>query len=180
MDAYKRALHVRSTADRTFGRLEKKIRALMRRGNLNLVLGTATTVAAVTVLAYVALTAKPSAENWRSYAPAFLLRLSLVAFIEIFAFFFLRLYRASLSDIKYFQNELTNLESRCIALEFAVLSADNGAANRVLEELAKTERNFVLKKDQTTVELEKARLDSQHIREALAAMKNFLPGRREK
>jgi hypothetical protein len=60
LEVYKRAKHVRELADRTLSRLEKEIRALMRRGNLNLVLGTATTVAAVSVLAYVALTTKPT------------------------------------------------------------------------------------------------------------------------
>jgi hypothetical protein len=97
-----RASRVRATADRMLGRLQTEVRALMRRGNLNLVLGTLTTGAAAAILAYVALTAKLGGGDWRGYMPTYLMRLSVVVFIEIFAFFFLRLYRASLADIKYF------------------------------------------------------------------------------
>ena len=75
---------------------------------------------------------------------------------------------------------MTNLEAKCIALELAVLSGDHASANKVVDELAKTERNFVLKKDQTTVELEKARLDSQHIRDAMATMKDFFARGKDK
>jgi len=161
-------------------RLQTEIRALMRRGNLNLVLGTATTVAAVSLLAFIALSTKLSAGDLQSYLPTFLLRLSLVAFIEIFAFFFLRLYRASLSEIKYFQNEITNLEAKGLALELSILCGEASAMKKVVEELAKTERNFVIKKDQTTVELEKARLESQHIHELAAVIKGALPDKKGK
>jgi hypothetical protein len=179
-DAIGRASQVRATANHMLERLQTEVRALMRRGNLNLVLGTLTTGAAATILAYVALTAKLAGGDWRSYMPTYLLRLSVVVFIEIFAFFFLRLYRASLADIKYFQNEITNLEAKCLALEFTILSADQKAANKVAEELARTERNFVLKKDQTTVELEKSRLESQHLQEALATIRAFVPSKKGK
>ncbi|MBI5525005.1 MAG: hypothetical protein HY897_01580 [Deltaproteobacteria bacterium] len=36
-------------------------------------------------------------------------RITTVTFIEVFAFFFLKLYRASLIEIKFYQNELTSL-----------------------------------------------------------------------
>ena len=156
-------------------RLETEIRALMRRGNLNLVLGTVTTTGAVAVLAYIALTATVTVENWRAVLPTYALRLSLVVFVEVFAFFFLRLYRASLHDIKYFQNEITNIQSRFLALEFSVLSSDGAAANKVIDELARTERNFVLSKGQTTLEIERVRLESRLTRDALSQIKNLVP-----
>lgn len=40
--------------------------------------------------------------------------------IELFAYFFLSLYRTSLQKIKYFQNELTNIEAKQIALRAAL------------------------------------------------------------
>ena len=122
-EAVGRASRVRETASRMLDRLQTEVRALMRRGNLNLVLGTITTGAAATILAYIALTAKLAGGDWRGYMPTYMLRLSVVVFIEIFAFFFLRLYRASLADIKYFQNEITNLEAKCLALEFTILGS---------------------------------------------------------
>jgi hypothetical protein len=175
MEVTLRAKHVRKAADRMLERLQAETRALMRRGNLNLVLGIVITAAAASLLAYVALTARLTVDDWRRDMPTFLLRLSTVAFIEVFAFFFLRLYRNSLSEIKYFQNEITNLEAKCLALEFATLVGDLVSAGKVVEELAKTERNFVLKKDETTIELERAKLDSDYFRQAVNFAKGLIP-----
>lgn len=88
-------------------------------------------------------------------------RFSLVIFIEIFAYFFLRLYKNGLSEIKYFQNELTNLESKLVAVEFSYITNNEEGLKASIEALSKTERNFVLEKGQTTVELERAKSDSE-------------------
>jgi hypothetical protein len=174
MQLSERAAYLRLRSEAITQRLQTEIRALMKRGNLNLVLGTFTTGGAVLLLGYIAISATVTAENWRALIPSYMLRLSLVAFIEIFAFFFLRLYRTSLSEIKYFQNEITNLEAKALALELAILTDDRDAARRVAEEFARTERNFVLKKDETTVELEKSRIEGQHLRDLLAATSEAL------
>lgn len=179
-DAARRASRVREGAERMLERLRTEIRALVKRGNLNLGIGMAVTGVGAFILIYVALTAKSPMENWRSYLPSYVLRLSAVVFTEIFAFFFLGLYRANLTEIKYFQNEMTNLEAKCLALEFAILAGDQKSANRIADQLGQTERNFVLKKDQTTVELEKARLDSQHLHEFASVMKDFVPAAKVK
>ena len=178
-----RAKHVRLIADDMLSRLKMEVRALMRRGNLNLVLGTVTTVAAAILLAYIALTTTAivdTTHDWRYYMPTFFVRLSVVIFIEIFAFFFLRLYRSSLTEIKYFQNEITNLEAKCLALEFAILAGDDVSANKVVDQLARTERNFILKKNETTVELENARLEAQHIKQIFDGVKEIVPNQKAK
>ena len=48
-------------------------------------------------------------------------------FIEVFSFFFLKLYKSGLADILYYQNELTNLESKFLALELASLGRNTEA-----------------------------------------------------
>src|SRR5260370_19317416 len=48
----------------------------------------------------------------------FLARLSLVTLVEAFAFFFLRLYRFVLVEVKYFRDELTGVNMRVLALRF--------------------------------------------------------------
>lgn len=88
-------------------------------------------------------------------------RVSLVIFIEIFAYFFLRLYKNGLDEIKYFQNELTNIESKLAAVEFSFITSNADGLKTSIEALSKTERNFVLEKGQTTVELERAKSDSE-------------------
>ncbi len=47
----------------------------------------------------------------------FVVRVSLPIFMQVFAYFFLRLYRYGLFEIKYFQNEITSAQLRIIALE---------------------------------------------------------------
>lgn len=172
---------IRNIAERfglTINRLLDEIAALTRRGNLNLVLGILTTVIGLAILGYFVfnypLTGIPSV-----IIIGFLPRLSLVIFIEVFAYFFLRLYKASLTEIKYFQNELTNVEAKAIALETsAVLGGDTIEA--VIEKIASTERNNVLDKGQTTVELEQAKIQDEKlsnvIKDAISVIKQQRQG----
>ncbi|MHA0915373.1 hypothetical protein ACR9H8_11595 [Kosakonia cowanii] len=88
-------------------------------------------------------------------------RVLLVVFIEVFAYFFLKLYKNGLSEIKYFQNELTNIESKLAAVEFSHMTKNQDALKISIESLSKTERNFILDKGQTTVELERAKSESE-------------------
>lgn len=88
-------------------------------------------------------------------------RLSIVLLIEVFAYFFLRLYKQAINEIKYMQNELTNIESKLAAVKFALLSGSKESIKASIIELSKTERNFILKKSQTSVELEKAKSENK-------------------
>lgn len=148
--------------ERTSRRLHEEIEALTRRGNLNLVLGTVTAALGIAVLASYVLAGQtegsPLIGGFLDHR--FLSRLSLAIVIEIFAYFFLRLYSTSLGEIKYFQNEITNIESKQLALTVAMQSADDDLTKDVVRELASTERNFVLSQGQTTATIERARLES--------------------
>jgi hypothetical protein len=154
--------------DRTETRLRNEIESLTRRGNINLVIGVLTTLIAVGILAStVVMNSLPT--DPEKLAAHFLPRFTLSIFIEIFSFFFLRLYNTSLNDIKYFQNELTNIESRFIALRQATQAGDEKTLGMLLNNLGETERNFVLKKGETTADLEKSKLDQQSMKEMLVA-----------
>lgn len=155
-------------------RLTREIDALGRRGNLNLVIGVITTIAAIAVLSTTVLSGNhtlTSNELMAYYAP----RLTLSIFIEIFSFFFLKLYKAGLGEIKYFQNELTNAELKFIAAEKAIMVDNEDSVSHVISELASTERNFKLGKGESTVDLEKFRSSqagNQKIIESLAGLIN--------
>jgi len=155
-------------------RLTREIAALSRRGNLNLVLGIMTTVVGLGILGYYVFYDQASGQNPWLFTSHFLPRLTLVIFIEIFAYFFLRLYKSSLIEIKYFQNEMTNLESRFIALVIALEVSEAPTLDSVIIELGKTERNHVLQKGQTTLRLERAKADkdilSDFVSKALALL----------
>ena len=138
-------------------RLGQEILDLGRRGNLNLILGILTTLSGLSVLSF-AVFNLPISHSATELMSFFVPRVSLVVLIEIFAYFFLRLYKQSLSEIKYFQNEITNIEAKQLALYVALPTNDVGLRAELSKELAKTERNFILTKDQTTVDLERERL----------------------
>lgn len=140
-------------------RLKSEVDSLGRRGNLNLGLGAITTITGLLLLGASVFSELTSINDWWGFISHFTPRLTLVILIELFAYFFLSLYKASLSEIKFFQNELTNIESKQIALQAAMTLSDPLAITNILNNLADTERNHVLKKDQTTVELEKAKIE---------------------
>lgn len=147
-------------------RLREEIYSLTRRGNINLAIGGATSLFAIGILSYVVLTA-PTPQNIDGITIAmhYIPRLSLVLFIEVFSYFFLRLYRNNLDGIKYFQNEMTTIETRFISLMGGLIVGDKETTRLIVGELAKTERNFVLTKGQTTVEIEKLKLEKSSLQD---------------
>jgi hypothetical protein len=145
-----------------------EIDALSRRGHLNLSIGSVTTISAVAILAYVALTSTVTFDKPVDALSHYIPRLTLVVLIQVFAFFFLKLYRGCLNDIKYFQNELTNVETKFVSLEAALIGNDADAIKAIVIELSKTERNFVLSKGQSTVELQKMRIENDGTTRALS------------
>jgi hypothetical protein len=56
--------------------------------------------------------------------------------------------------------ETTNLEAKYTALQLAVALNDLQSLASVLQSFAATERNFVLKKGETTVDVERTKLDA--------------------
>ncbi|NIG21176.1 hypothetical protein F3J37_21085 [Pantoea sp. Al-1710] len=79
--------------------------------------------------------------------------------IELLSFFFLNLYKRNLQEIKYIQNEITNIEAKKVSL---VMSAElpDKLKFKIFESLSKTERNFILEKGQSTVEIAQNKSDS--------------------
>ncbi|MGY5801884.1 hypothetical protein ACXHMN_11155 [Rhizobium sp. LEGMi12c] len=143
-------------------RLTDALDSLERRANLNLIFGIVISIAGTTLLWYFILlsTAEISENiNIESLAIRFTMRLSIVIFVQIFSYFFLRLYRYSIFETKYFQNELTNLEYRYAAFVAAIGSGDKKLLSTIATELSKTERNFILKKGETTINLQREQLE---------------------
>ena len=89
--------------------------------------------------------------------------MSLAVFVQTFAYFFLRLYKTSLDDIKYYQNEITNIESKWLALNAVMEEKDKALLKIIVDSLSKTERNFILKKGDSTLGLERERLEKNEV-----------------
>ena len=145
--------YLRKNLKKSLVRLLKEVNDLSRRGNLNLIIGVLATLAGFLIFGMMVLDGKTNI-TVDNFLISFIPRFSLVILIEVFAYFFLSLYKSSLNEIKFFQNEITNIESKYSAMEYAVQYGDNKSINMILKCLANTERNFLLKKGESTVLLE--------------------------
>ena len=141
-------------------RLSRTSVYLGTRATTNLLIGIGTTVLAAFGLVYIVFASHEPITDSTALAAYYLPRLSFVIFVEVFAYFFLRLYKGNIDDVKYYQNELTNIEAKVLALRSALVAGNPALIKNVSETLAKTERNNVLKKGESTVELERVKLDN--------------------
>lgn len=116
-------------------RLVNELSSLGRRSNLNLVIGTITTGAAVALLIYMVLWTHSEFESLTQLLSHYIPRVTIVLFIEIFSFFFLRLYRSTLGEIRVYQEDITALTLRQVALETAWSSSDKAARAALAREL---------------------------------------------
>lgn len=146
-------------------RLKREIELLSKRANIYIAFGSAITLAAGVVLYFTVqdiLNLYPAKgheiDKTITSADIFsmVIRLSIVIFIEVFAFYYLRLYRNLIDDIKFYQNEITNIEMKILSMH----TAESEECKKILvSELAKTERNFIISNKQTTIDLERQKKD---------------------
>jgi hypothetical protein len=87
----------------------------------------------------------------------------IIAIISLLTMFlyFAKLYKTNIIDVKYYQNELTNIEMRLASLQTALVNGDKDIINRVITEISSTERNSIINKDQTTSELERIKMENK-------------------
>jgi hypothetical protein len=97
-------------------------------------------------------------------ATYFLPRVSLALVTEMFAYFFLRLYKISMTETKFFQNELTGAEARALSILLVSKQDAPELLSSIAMSFAILDRNHVLEKGQTTVEIEQARIESDSMR----------------
>ncbi len=121
---------IRSIYESAQARLSAEINALNSRSLLNLTIGSLVTVVAAMVLVYIAVSDPPrlttqnfEPSTWLDLASHYLPRLSIVIFLEVFAFFFLRLYRNGLIEIRLYQTDLSKLSTQAAAVELVFSSS---------------------------------------------------------
>ncbi|EUK17456.1 hypothetical protein [Commensalibacter papalotli (ex Servin-Garciduenas et al. 2014)] len=149
--------------DNCTNRFTSEIQILNRKGQVNLWIGITTTIIGASILSYTFITAPNTSQDHWTYLIHFFIRISIIIFFEFFAFFFLRLYKNIQEDIKYYQNEISNIELKTFAAMTALASNDTSLLKPIIEQLAATERNFILKKGETTIGLEREKLDKNEI-----------------
>jgi hypothetical protein len=89
--------------------------------------------------------------------PMFLLRhgpsYAFVALCEFLALIMFRYQSKSLEYMRYFSNEATNIDARHVAFMSGLRFMDKIKLAKLIENLEATERNFLIGKDQRTIEL---------------------------
>lgn len=144
--------------DKTIRRLSTEIQSLEKRSRVNLIIGSLTAFAGVSIFILFIFGSATDSTAQSFLATEFAPRISLVIVIELFAYFFLGLYKSNLSEIKHFHNEVTNIEQKHMALEEALASADKDTVKNIVLNFSNTERNFLLRKGESTVALEEKRV----------------------
>ncbi|MFO7565205.1 MAG: hypothetical protein R6X02_21350 [Enhygromyxa sp.] len=153
-------------------RLLRALDKLEQKSNRNLIFGLVVATLGLAVIGHAVFAASSfyDINISREIAIAHTVLITLPKFLlgvilEIVSMFFLRLYRQGLDDFKYYHNELTNIESRWLALysayKLSPACEKDTAMNSVIAQLAITERNFILKSGESTVVLERERILGQ-------------------
>lgn len=166
----------------SLSRLSDQIIVLGSRANLTLWMGIIFCTSGLFALWYSFFSAGSQNINlatpgmeWIELAKAYAPRLTLVVLIEVIGFFFLKMYRATLSEIRYVQNEITNIEMRALALNSAQIGSAS-TLESVIDVLAKTDRNSIIEKGQTTIEIEKQRASNEADKTAIEAAVSLIHG----
>lgn len=121
-----------ATAER---RLKDELGALGLRSNLNLVIGVLTTSMAVGLLMYMVLGVPAEFGGLTALLSHYIPRLGLILFIEVFSFFFLRLYKTTLAEMRMYQTDLTTLTVQHVAVVAALSTGDSASATALSREL---------------------------------------------
>lgn len=161
-------------------RILREIQNLKKWAKVNLVIGVLITIGGIGILFAFILWGQDDINkvadtiSFARLSLYWVSKLCLVIFVEIFAFFFLRMYKENMESVKYYHNELTSIESRKKSMLFAILQGGEEDLTRILFTLGNIDRNYILHKDQTTVELEKMRITNETMKEQIENMWNVL------
>jgi len=132
---------IRQTLDASMARLQDELLALGRRGSFNLAIGAATTCLSVVLLTFMLFGHNETNASVPELLSYYIPRVSTVVFVEIFGFFFLRLYKSSLSERQYYQNELTTLSLFYVAVDMVARSSSPESFAALAKSLVERDRN---------------------------------------
>lgn len=154
-------------------RIKIEIKNLKRRATINLSLGVSLSIAALLVFFFLVYNEKPD-EDYQKVFLHFAPRVGLVVFVELLAYFFLKLYKSTLTSVQYYHNELTNIETRKIAAIIAIKHCKEDKIWQTVEYLLKVERNVLVKDKETTIQMEMLKLQSEKDNSDLLSMQGLL------
>lgn len=161
-------------------RLKEEMKRLNKKANVNLWLGVLTTLFAIGIALAFFFLIPITGLSIRTSSDAtvlafyFVPRITLITLIEVFSFYFLRLYRANLQEIQYYQNELTDISYKLLGFKAALLGKDEEHIKVVINEIMKKEHNKVIKKDETTADIEKYKYETTFHQDLISNFFNIM------
>ncbi|KZN67700.1 hypothetical protein [Pseudoalteromonas luteoviolacea] len=141
-----------SSLDKTVKRLSEYANDLQNKASVNLGYGISATVIAICILIFVLFNATaPESSTTIQEVFYYSSRLFLVLLVQGISIFFLNLYKSTINNVLYLSNEITNHEAKRDSISIALSSGNFDAASSMLLSLSNTERNFTLKKGETSI-----------------------------
>lgn len=128
-------------SSQTLARIQRAILAQNAKANFNLAIGVVTAIIGVALLIFFIPNYNSDVFDLSQFLITLLPRLSVVVLIETFAYFFLRMYKYNLNEIKYFQNEATSIEHRLQALNIAIYLDDKEILKTILLTFSEMDKN---------------------------------------
>jgi len=175
-----------SEPDKIFGAARRRLTSDSLRidkiSRRNLYFGIVFSACALGVLAFPILEqslsqhAEQAIDVARWISQTYLPRFAIGLLLQFVGFFFLRLYVANEVDLKHNKNELTNLESKMIAFQYARTLKDASAHRQIIKCLSETERNFVLKKGEKLATAD-AHADYNDVKSIIEKLISKIPGK---
>lgn len=178
-----RYLEVKTNFQRIQNRLTEEIKSLNRKGNINLSIGVTTTFSAILILFYANYNLKGlEFESWSDFTFFFIPKFSIAIFLEVFSFYFLAIYKSNLSEIKYYQNELNEIDFKTMMLQSYLLT-DGFDIEKIGTEFFSHDKNRILNENQTTETIESIKAENAILKEFLQkipSIKDLYPDKEQK
>lgn len=107
-------------------------------------------------------------------------KIVLVITINLIAFFFIRAYKQGVDSIRNINNEIVNIESKRVGIIMAISYNNKIMVESAINSMLSVERNFILNKGQTTIELEKIKTDEYELNKLHDFIKCFMESMKNK
>ncbi|GGD71695.1 hypothetical protein GCM10011514_39760 [Emticicia aquatilis] len=158
-------------------RNDLEIERLINFSRQNLLLGTLISIAAIVFLIYdyraseVVRNSFSNNINIFSYFEYYFPKLSIIVLIEVIAFFFLRLYKNSISDIKNRQDKRTEIEMQIILLKLSILSNNDDNIKEITNTLLNSNKVVKDDKKEPNTDVDNQKQYTEIIKELISKIK---------
>lgn len=168
-----KSIEINDFFESAINKLQKSADKTSTSSTVNLVIGIITSGLSIAILGYSVFSFNGLGNGNEYLLFSLISRVGVSLCIQLLSLFFLKLYKNNLNEIKYIQNEITNIEAKKIA---SIISLDFTEENRmeVIKNLVNTERNFILDKNQSTIQLEQNKLDNEDFKGHIQVMESLL------